>query len=125
MQETASRNADLVVATVKEHLNVVLDYDESSVAWLDGYIERSRKELKQETIEKLIDRFGCFLGECIRRNYGGQWAGANGTWAIKFDDRNKIYPFNKVAKQFQNGSEDSILSFYTLIPIIFKQSIEG
>jgi hypothetical protein len=40
--------------------------------------------------------------------------------AIVFDDNNKSYPFAKVSKQFENGLEDSVYSFYSIIPTIFK-----
>ncbi len=58
--------------------------------------------------------------ECIRHKYGGRWAEHDGHYAIEFDDRNAVFPFSKVAKQFENGQEDSIESLFTLIPLVFK-----
>jgi len=37
--------------------------------------------------------------------------------AVAFDGKNRVYPFAKVSKQFENGLEDSVYSFYTVIPI--------
>jgi hypothetical protein len=33
---------------------------------------------------------------------------------VAFDDRNVAFPYNKTAKQYANGAEDSILSFYQI-----------
>jgi hypothetical protein len=113
-------NAELVINTCKQQMNVTLAYNEKSVAWVDDYIERNRKTLSENQVEALINVIGSFLGECIQRNYGGIWSQRDEGLAICFDSKNCVFPFNKVEKQFINGSEDSISSFYTLIPIVFK-----
>lgn len=105
-------NADLVVQIMHEQLGVTLAYDERAVAWLDAYIEQQRLTLASETIDHLVDRFGAFLGECVRRQFGGAWGQINGQWAIVFDAQNGVFPFAKVRKQFIHGSSDSIESFY-------------
>jgi TPR repeat protein len=96
----------------QKELQVELDYDEESLRWLDGYIERIRPRHKES--ERVIGSIGSFLGECIIRNLGGQWARYDGMSCVAFDDRNAAFPYNKVAKQFANGAEkgDSILGFY-------------
>ena len=99
-------------------------YDLQSVAWLDGYIERqrARAEITAQVIDGLVNVFGSYLGECIIHSYGGYWENAEGQWRVSFDDQNAVYPFAKVAKQFQNGSEDSIKSFFEVIPLIFAKT---
>jgi len=42
-----------------------------------------------------------------------------GSVGIKFNDKNIVYPFAKVSKQFENGLGDSIFSFYCIIPKLF------
>src|SRR5690606_26633646 len=73
----------------------------------------------------LIHSLGSFIGQCIIKNYGGHWQVDQETQAIciEFDDKNKIFPFAKTAKQFENGPEDSVYSFYTIIPTLFKITI--
>jgi hypothetical protein len=120
--ENIRKNADLVVKVFAENNNVSLDFDAESVEWLDGYIERHRENFDEETIKKLTGVFGSFLGECICRNFGGVWTEDEYGFAVKFADGNGAYPFNKIEKQFRNGSDDSISSFYQTIPIIFNLS---
>ena len=106
--------------SVKTQLN--LKYDAESVKFLEGFIERNKGDLDTEQAKGLINSLGSFLGQCIIENYGGQWQRDNETGidAVIFDDKNKAFPFAKTSKQFENGLEDSIYSFYTTIPTIFK-----
>ena len=100
-------------------------YDRASVEWLDSYIERVRLNLDESSVNGLSNSIGSFLGECIIANYGGQWREAEGTWGVFFSDRNDksaAFPFNKVRKQLLNGAEDSILSFYDVIPVVFDKA---
>jgi hypothetical protein len=95
----------------REKMQIELDYDEESVRWLDGYIERERL-IPGET-EGLINIIGIFFGECLIRNFGGQWIiydamiGVSSCYGTSF-------PYTITAKQFANGAEggESILGFY-------------
>ena len=117
--EAIKANAELVIKTFP---NENLAFDENSIAWLDGYIERNRQDWSAELSEKLSSILGSFLGECIIKNFGGAWEMTEYGLAVKFKDNNCVYPFNKIKKQFSNGSDDSILSFYQTIPILFHTS---
>ena len=106
--------------SVRTKLN--LKYDATSVKFIEGFIERNKSSITKEESKGLINSLGSFLGQCIIENYGGQWQLDNdtGSVAIVFDDNNKAYPFAKVSKQFDNGLEDSVYSFYNVIPTVFK-----
>lgn len=119
--ENIRLNADLVVKTLGENNGVNLAFDEESVKWLDGYIERNRKNWDEQTMEKLSGVLGSFLGECIRLNFGGEWKMDEYGLGIFFSEGNVAYPFHKIKKQMINGEGDSIASFYATIPIIFNQ----
>ena len=105
---------------VRKQLN--LKYDADSIKFIEGFIERNKGNFEKEESKGLINSLGSFLGQCIIENYGGQWQLDNeaGSVAVVFDDKNKAYPFAKVSKQFENGLVDSVYSFYTIIPTIFK-----
>jgi hypothetical protein len=115
--EAIKANAALVLKTFEQQN---LAYDEESVAWLDGYIERNRLNWDEQNAEKLVNILGSFLGECIRLNHGGEWQTTENGLGVAFSGGNVAFPFNKIRKQIQNGSEDSIASFYNTIPLIFK-----
>ena len=114
-EESIAANAELVKRTFPEQ---ALDYDERSVEWLDGYIERNRETWDESTRERLGSVLGSFLGECVRANYGGTWEMTENGLAIVFDDGNGVFPFNKINKHIANGPDDSIASFYSTIGVL-------
>ena len=115
--------ADNLISHISEALGVHLKYDRASVKWIDDFIERIRPHVDADSIEGLSNSIGAFLGECFIANYGGGWRQSDdGAWGVYFDDKNAAYPLAKVQKQLLNGHEDSILSFYTIIPIVFDRA---
>jgi hypothetical protein len=114
------KELDDLAESVRTKLN--LKYDASSIKFIEGFIERNKVSFEKEEYQGLINSLGSFLGKCIIENYGGQWELNNetGAVAIAFDSNNKAYPFAKVSKQFENGLVDSIYSFYSVIPTVFK-----
>lgn len=128
MEEHIRANAELVVGQVRQLSGADLGYTQESVKWLEGYIERLRISGEfddGETKNKLTSVFGSFLGECIVRNYGGAWTQHDGVWCVAFDDKNIAFPFAKVAKQMDNGLEDGIASYFTVIPTVFKNLVRA
>lgn len=125
MEEQIKALAQNLISTLSDKLGVNLKYDRASVEWIDGYIERIRTNLEESAVVGLSNSIGAFLGECIIANHGGQWREAEGTWGVYFDEENAAYPFAKVQKHLLNGGEDSILSFYDVIPVVFSKSRES
>ena len=111
------------VEVISRDAGVELGYTQESVEWADGYVERLRQTVDEETALQLSKFVGAFLGECIIANFGGAWREGEGAWGVYFDGENAAFPFAKVQKQFENGAEDSILSFYTVIPVVFADSL--
>ena len=84
-------------------------------------LARSTANTSSDGIEKPVQVLGSYLGECMIHTYGGTWKEQEGEWGVFFDDSNAVFPINKVRKQFQNGREDSILSFFEVIREVFKK----
>ncbi len=90
-------DAQLVIDVMREKEDVRLDYSADSVSWLDSYIERHRAELDAGDKSVLQEKFGAFLGESIRHNYGGRWVkGSGGRWLIVFDEERQAAPFDLI-----------------------------
>lgn len=123
-EENIRANAELVVQHMSQHAGFELDYDESSIEWLDGLIERQRvkDDFDLETNRGLSDKLGCFLGEALCVNLGGEWQQTEYGLGVVFSDGNTAFPFTKVEKQFANGSDDSIFSFYRTALTLFGNS---
>ena len=86
-----------------------------SVEWLDTLINNSREEYTGTARDLFVSIYGSFLGEAVIQAYGGTWTDSNGRLGVVFDSGVTCFPFSKVKKQFENGGEDSILSFYRII----------
>jgi hypothetical protein len=110
--------AENVVSHLREDLGVELKYDEESIEWLDGYINRIRTQLDKEALPGLAAALGAYVGETIIRTYGGAWAYFDQTeqWGIRFDNGDGAFPISKVYKQLEEGEFDSVLSFYRTLP---------
>jgi hypothetical protein len=102
-------------------------YNRQSVQWLDGYIERIRADgrFSPDQTENMSQLFACFLGECIRATYGGEWRERDGTWGVLFKNSSGAFPFGKVRKQFESGNDggESILGFFDVLPEILSGRI--
>lgn len=122
--EKIQANAELLIKNIRQDFGIELKYNEEAVRWIEEYIDTHRNTTDQSQVNNLINKMGSFLGECIRHEFGGEWKEVNGQWAIAFNPSNAAFPFNKIAKLFENGLEggDSILSFYQVIPAVFKNN---
>ncbi|MEP6754201.1 MAG: hypothetical protein ABJA67_01770 [Chthonomonadales bacterium] len=123
-------NAEMVVQQMRPLSGLPFDYDAESVEWLDGFInrQRTREDLNDAKFNGIVSCAGSYVGECIIRNYGGEWRRDENGWGVFFNDTNVAYPFNKTSKQFEFGEEDSIYYFYMTIPTLFGEgspALEG
>jgi hypothetical protein len=122
IEEQIKDLAQNLISTLSEMLGVNLKYDRASVAWVDGYMERIRPHLDESAVSGLSTSIEGFLGECIIATHGGQWRESEGTWGVYFNEENAAHPSAKVQKHLINGSGDSILHFYDMIPVVYGKS---
>jgi hypothetical protein len=126
-EEMIRANAQLVIEQlgIDSQMGMEFGYNLESVKWIEGFIERqrSRPDATPETIDRLTQVLGSYLGECVIHVYGGTWRQHNGQWGVFFDKSNGVFPFGKVSKQFQNGAAggDSIAGFFEAIDPLFKK----
>src|SRR5215813_12167723 len=128
-EEAIRANAKLVLDKFRSvsGLGARFGYNRESVVWVDGFIERyrSKPDFTIESAAMLVQVIGSYLGECVIREYGGEWREHEDGWGVFFDEKNAVFPFVKVHKQFQQGLDggESILGFFDLIgPVIFNKS---
>ena len=96
-------DAQLVIDVLSEKESVKLDYSAESVRWLDSYIERHRAQLDAGEKSLLEEKFGAYLGESMRHNFGGRWRRLpNGDWTIVFDEERQASPFALIAEHLDH-----------------------
>jgi hypothetical protein len=91
-----------------------IDFDEKAVQWLDDLLEQLHRRTESTNGHAAVPAYASYLGECIIRNIGGEWALHDGTICVRFDNDDAVFPLNKVKKQLANGKEggDSVLGLY-------------
>lgn len=112
---------EIIELAEKVKVGLEIQYNNEGVKFVEVFIERNKTQMKPEDLDGLIYACGAFLGQSIIENYGGIWTlEEDGQISIAFDKKNKVYPFAKTSKQFDNGLEDSIYSLFTMIPSMFN-----
>lgn len=108
-----------------EQLEVESDYGLHAVAWIDQFIDRERENFPEATRERFVNGFGAYLGESIRRTYGGEWVKTERGWIVQIQSGNAkvdISCFGKVYKWMESGETgDSILGMFTALPSILNR----
>lgn len=122
MIEQIQHNAQLVQSVARDQLKVDVAFDRSAVEWLDGYVTRQHEHGDSENVSGLVSTLGSFFGECIIQSFGGKWMQSEHGWCIQFDAKNAVFPFAKIQKHPLNGHEDSVLSMFDTIPVLFPQA---
>ncbi|MCX9155647.1 hypothetical protein OPU71_05855 [Niveibacterium sp. 24ML] len=108
----------------RDHAGREIGLDEGGVRWLDQIIEQQREHGDPANQFNLLQVFGAFLGDCIIRKSGGVWGRYDEAICVQSDE-GAIFPFNKVAKQFENGREggDSVLGLYQTIGVFRRNAL--
>lgn len=110
-----------VVRVFREQFGQELTYDKEGVIALDAYIEQIRETTEPEVRDALVTSFGAFLGEAMIASYGGRWGQQEGRWGVLIADKIWGFPFAKVLKHFEDGTGDSVRSFFTAVPALLKE----
>lgn len=96
-------DAELVIEVLSEKEDIQLDYTADSISWLDAYINEHRGELDAGDKSVLREKLGAFLGESIRRNFGGRWVkGSGDSWMIVFDEEHQASPFDIIGEHLDH-----------------------
>lgn len=109
------------IKAAQKFSNRKIGLDREGVQWLDDFIEELRGRGDIELGNALLHVFGAFLGECMIRNFGGEWAIYDGSICVR-DEAGAVFPLNKVKKQLANGRAegDSVAGMYSAQEVIQK-----
>ena len=114
MSENSPETAALLAAAeqVREQLGLPA-FDAAAVQQLAFFIEAQRGKIAPAQREGVVAGFGCFLGECLVRTYGGEWAaGRDGSTGVGIAGKLFFNPFYLVNQQLDKGLEASVAHFF-------------
>lgn len=117
-------NAERVVESCRTMTNFDFGFDDRSVKWLDGWVNRMRAHWTAKAdCERMGWGLGSYLGEAVIRACGGKWAHDEDGWHVRFDGENRAYPMSKTLRHIANGPEDSVYAFYRAVIALRKEKL--
>lgn len=121
LNEDAKRVADHCAQEFRHGYQIDMDYSPESLKKVDDLIDQLLvlPEAKQILTTEFGLLVGSYVGEIIRRRFGGRWInttlGERPVTALAWVGKDKnviLYPMVKVEKRANNGREDSLYFYY-------------
>jgi hypothetical protein len=112
------------IATALSSSGYVADFSAASLWEIDRFFEEHSQDgaakaggLLSEDLGSRLFALGAYVGEVLRRERGGTWAGddqdaeAEINIAVRLPDGTTCWPVQRVMKRFKNGAEDGIAAY--------------
>jgi hypothetical protein len=115
--EVMQKSAQEVVGFAKTTFKVKLDFSEKSIKEVEKILAALYESITPENkptdnqLQSAAMLWGSYIGEVIRRNYGGEWQKTSAGIIFKIANA-ELYPLDKVYKRLTNGVEDNIEFYY-------------
>jgi hypothetical protein len=116
--------AQAAVDLAKE-FKATLDYSENSIMEVEVILTQFAQDLSsgQPPVEEMAEMcklWGCYLGEVVRRRFGGEWAietypGKQFATLTLSVGGNKLFPSMKVHRRLTEGENDNVWAFYKMV----------
>ena len=116
----AGAYAEQAVQKARE-FNTQLDYTENSLIEVEVILaELARQALEDDAVGETCKMWGSYLGEVVRRRFGGEWSvetypGKQFATLTLSIGGNKLFPTMKVHRRLTQGEDDNVWSFYKMI----------
>ncbi len=118
-------HAEAAVKIARDQFNLALDFSPPSLAQVDQILlSYHEQHLSAERIGAAVFGFGCYAGQIMLQQHGGQWkepgetvlgSGAGPYMVVELADKSLWNPIGKAFKLVQNGMTDSVWAFYQLV----------
>jgi hypothetical protein len=114
--------SQLAVKTAKMAWEESLDFSDDSLDAMERILSKTHAATKKgpgeaPTEEEVTDAskmWGVYVGEVIRRFYGGQWSAVEGATQLKLSGHT-TYPIDKVRKRIVDGPSDNVRFYFASI----------
>ena len=116
----------------RKHLVLELDFSLASVAELESHIDTIDFAISggksDENLEMLTRIWGCYLGESLRRQLGGEWIrddqDTHQGIALRVGSQT-LYPLDRICKRLVDGEEFNIVAYCEQVQSQQGESSEG
>jgi hypothetical protein len=126
--------AEQAVAAARE-LEIQLDYSEESLKQVENILERMQDPVRgsgassaapsDSETEDLCKVWGGYLGEVVRRHWGGEWVletypGGNVLTVALNVPGGMVFPSMKIYRRLSQGAGESVWTFYCMMRDRFR-----
>ncbi len=117
MENLFAKEAEVFTKVMRDLApDVKLDYSPKSLATLDEFISKRFEPSGSKFVGgSIMTGMGCYVGEVIIRSVGGHWNNLGKPEVNDVGNIEALFPIQKVAKRFRNGSVDSLSFYYATI----------
>ncbi len=115
------RTSETIVKAAKQEFNQTLDYSIDSFKNLEALIQyvkarfiqlKNEGKLSEQTIQSASVSIGAYLGEVIRRHYGGNWIATNAVMKILIINGQEFSPILYVFRRLAQDSDFSLEKYW-------------
>ena len=111
--------------TVAREFKTQLDYSENSLMEVEAILAQLAREMptskpSSDDVNELCKMWGCYLGEVVRRRFGGEWSietypGKQFATLTLNVNGNRLFPSMKVHRRLSEGEGDNVWTFYKMV----------
>src|SRR5712692_8279568 len=130
IETMASSYAQRAVELGRE-FDAALDFSENSIMELETILDQCAHHVRadrpsDDDLTELCKTWGCYLGEVVRRRFGGEWSietypGKQFATLTLNIAGNKLFPTMKIHRRLTQGPGDNLCLFYEMV----KARLEG
>jgi hypothetical protein len=131
VDQALSEAARSGVEFASQVFGVTLDYSEASIEKVESILSKiydaaPKTASKPEEFQKIGFVFGGYIGEVIKRHFGGRWKMETslypGQKILTFEISGRdLWPQMKVGKRLENGPEDNVWFYYQFLREQFQK----
>lgn len=126
--------AQIAVKTARTKWDLALDFTPESLKRVEGVLEQLHDMLKaappdERPTEKQIEgasiAWGVYVGEVVRRHYGGQWELSKPDGILQLViGKASVFPVRKVQKRITEGPGDNVAFYFSAMKTVLEQGRE-
>jgi hypothetical protein len=115
-----TKQAEYASTTAKEKFGCTLDFSEDSLVQLEALLDQAYQrfsqlakegKLRNEVVQKTANVWGSYLGEVVRRKWGGTWSRKANDATLEIDG-NDVSPIAFVYQRITRQPQYETLQFY-------------
>jgi len=104
--------AQFAVKTAKIQWNALLDFSPATLDVIEGILEQMHGRMKSAP-EAIVAVWGGYVGEVVRRHYGGKWRVKDGVLQLEITPTVSTFPMRTVQKRIIEGSAHALPQYFS------------